>query len=107
MRENKGLGAPAAGAKSFERPRQGARAILKHLWRYLSGCRLLLTFAVLISVVSNLLALVGPKLSGYAVDALRPGAGKVDFGTVFKLMQVNLIHYSVKALPFNLQPLKS
>ena len=83
MRENKGLGAPAAGAKSFERPRQGARAILKHLWRYLSGCRLLLTFAVLISVVSNLLALVGPKLSGYAVDALRPGAGKVDFGTVF------------------------
>ena len=83
MRENKGLGAPAAGAKSFERPRQGARAILKHLWRYLSGCRLLLTFAVLISVVSNLLALVGPKLSGYAVDALRPGAGKVDVGTVF------------------------
>ena len=76
MRENKGLGGHAGPSKSFERPKQSAGVILRRLWHYLAGCRRLLALSILISIASNLLALVGPKLSGYAVDALRPGQGQ-------------------------------
>ncbi len=43
----------------------------------------LLLLAVIMTVGSNLLALVGPMLSGYAIDAIEPGMGKVEFSRVF------------------------
>lgn len=39
--------------------------------------------AFLLMITSNLLALVGPKLSGKAIEAIEPGVGAVDFETVF------------------------
>lgn len=98
MRESKGLGGPAGGGgKSFERPKQNAAVILKRLWKYLARSRWLVLLAILISVASNLLALVGPKLSGYAVDALRPGTGQVDFDAVLYYAKWMLIAYLVSA----------
>ena len=44
---------------------------------------LLLGLALLLSLVGNVLALFGPKLSAEAINALSAGAGKVDFPTVF------------------------
>ena len=38
---------------------------------------------MVLTVGSNLFALIGPMLSGYAVDAIEPGPGKVNFGRVF------------------------
>ena len=38
--------------------------------------------AILISVVSNLLSLIGPKLSGEAIDAIGIHAGEADFTVV-------------------------
>lgn len=96
MRENKGLGGPA-NSKSFERPKQGAGVILKRLWHYLAGCRWLLALAIVISIASNLLALVGPKLSGYAVDALRLGQGQVDFDAVLYYAKWMLVAYLISA----------
>ena len=43
----------------------------------------LLLLAFIMTVGSNLLALVGPMLSGYAIDAIEPGMGKVEFSRVF------------------------
>ena len=98
MRESKGLGGPAGGGgKSFERPKQNAAVILKRLWKYLARSRWLVLLAILISIASNLLALVGPKLSGYAVDALRPGTGQVDFDAVLYYAKWMLIAYLVSA----------
>ena len=98
MRESKGLGGPAGNdGKSFERPKQSAGVILKRLWTYLAGCRRLVALAIVISIASNLLALVGPKLSGYAVDALRPGQGQVDFEAVFFYAKWMLVAYLVSA----------
>lgn len=37
----------------------------------------------MLTISSNLLALVGPALSGYAVNAIEPGKGAVDFQTVY------------------------
>ena len=98
MREDTGLGGGAAGkGKYFERPKQSAWTILRRLWRYLAGCRWLLALAIVISVASNLLALVGPKLSGYAVDAIRPGEGLVDIATVFYYAKWMLVAYLASA----------
>ena len=99
MQEDRGLGGGSAGrGKYFERPRQGAWTILRRLWRYLASCRWLLALAILASIASNLLALVGPKLSGYAVDAIRPGAGLVDLGTVLHYAKWMLVTYLASAL---------
>lgn len=49
---------------AFEKPRAGAKAILRRLWRYLYHYKWLLAAAVALSLTGNLLALAGPKLSG-------------------------------------------
>ena len=53
------------------------------LGRYMIQYKWLLLLAFVMTVGSNLLALVGPMLSGYAIDAIVPGIGKVDFSRVF------------------------
>lgn len=59
------------------------RYVLKGLWRYVSHYKLYLITAVMLTLASNILALIGPMLSGYAIDAIEPGKGKVAFKTVF------------------------
>lgn len=70
-----------AGAAAL--PRKKKTAILARLWRYLCRHNLLLFAAIALTIISNLLALVGPLLSGYAIDAIGLGAGKVNFDSVF------------------------
>ena len=53
------------------------------LGRYMIQYKWLLLLASIMTVGSNLLALVGPMLSGYAIDAIEPGMGKVEFSRVF------------------------
>lgn len=71
---------------AFEKPRAGAKAILRRLWRYLYHYKWLLAAAVALSLTGNLLALAGPKLSGYAIDAIRPGRAEWT-STRFSTMQ--------------------
>lgn len=54
------------------------------LGRYMMEYKWLLALALLMTVGSNLLALVGPLLSGYAIDAIEPGRGSVEFERVFR-----------------------
>ena len=53
---------------------------MKRLLRYMANFKFHLLLALVLAISSNLLALVGPSLSGKAVDAIAPGKGKVDFG---------------------------
>lgn len=57
--------------------------LLFRLWRYLSRYYLLLAAGFLLMLLSNVLALLGPKLSGKAIDAIGIRAGGVDFERVF------------------------
>lgn len=68
---------------AFEQPNKSRMFILKRLWRYLSQYRYLLILAVLLTVSGNILALFGPKVSGYAIDVISAGQGNVDFSRVF------------------------
>ncbi len=67
--------------KPVEKPADPKR-VLRRLWSYLYRYKwhVLLAFALMLA--SNLLALIGPLLSGYAVDAIGIEAGKVDFDGV-------------------------
>ncbi len=63
--------------------KRGKKGTMIRLGTYLMCHKGYLAGALVLTVGSNLFALIGPLLSGYAVDAVEPGAGRVDFGRVF------------------------
>ena len=72
---------PARG--SFERPTQPAGTVLRRIATYLKPHWMGLTLAALLSIAGNVIALVGPRLSGKAIDAISASGG-VDFPNVFR-----------------------
>ena len=58
------------------------KSLILRLGKYLARQKGLLLVAFLLMTFSNILALVGPALSGYAVDAITKKGG-VDFNGVF------------------------
>lgn len=72
---------PQRGA--FEKPSQPASKILLRIWRYLKPHWPLLLLAAGLSLFGNVLALIGPRLSGRAIDAIASETG-VDFPNVFR-----------------------
>jgi len=84
--------------RRFEGKKIDRKKLLLRLWKYLGKNRLLLILAMCFSIASSVLALYGPKLSGQALDAIDFGAGKVDFGTVFRCAALMVIFYISSAL---------
>lgn len=80
-----------------EKPRD-RRGTLIRLGKYMAQYKLLMLLALALTVGSNLLQLLGPRLSGYAINAIEPGAGKVDFGRVFYYAGWMLVFYLVSSL---------
>ena len=72
------------------------KAALRFLWSYLSRFKLLLLFALFLTLTSNTLALVGPELSGKAIDALK-GKGMVDFETAFRYAAIMAVFFVASA----------
>ena len=83
---------------SFEKPSQAKSVILKRLWHYLAQYRWLLALAIGLTVASNLLALLGPKLSGHAIDAIGTVSGRVNFLRVFYYAGWMLLFYLAAAV---------
>lgn len=72
--------------------------ILKRLWGYLYHYKWMLIAAISLNVISNLFALLGPLLSGYAIDAIQPGPGQVIFQRVFYYISLMLVFYLVASV---------
>lgn len=68
---------------SFEQPVQPAGVVLKRLWTYLRSHLWGLILAGALSILGNVIGLVGPRLAGRAVDAILAENG-VDFAGVFR-----------------------
>ncbi|MDO4326124.1 MAG: ABC transporter ATP-binding protein [bacterium] len=83
--------------RTFEKPKDRRGTILR-LGAYMMHYKWLLLGAMLLNLAGNLLALVGPMLSGYAVDAIELGKGKVDFDRVFYYAGLMIIFYVVSSL---------
>jgi len=71
---------------------------MKRLLRYMANYKYHLLLAILLAVSSNLLALVGPMLSGKAVDAIAKGKNNVDFDTVWFYAVRMIVFYVASAL---------
>lgn len=57
--------------------------VLKRLWGYLFYYKWMLITATVLMVTSNSFSLIGPYLSGLAINAIQPGPGNVLFQQVF------------------------
>ena len=68
---------------AFEKPKGKPSAILIRLWKYLYHYKWMLLLAATLSIGGNLLALVGPKLAGFAIDAIGPGPRQGIFSSGF------------------------
>lgn len=59
------------------------KGVALRLWRYLYRHKWMMLAALLLSLASNVFALLGPMLSGYAIDAIGTEPGKAQFPLVF------------------------
>ncbi|MBO4982184.1 MAG: ABC transporter ATP-binding protein [Lachnospiraceae bacterium] len=63
--------------------RRYSKSTILRLGKYLFYYKGLLFLAIVCTLGSNLFSLIGPRLTGYAISAIEPGRGKVDFAVVF------------------------
>lgn len=63
--------------------KKSKKSILLRLLAYMMDFKWYLLLAFVLSLLANALSLVGPKLSGLAIDYIEPGAGRVDFSKVY------------------------
>lgn len=81
----------------IEKPKDRKKVLLR-LWTYLYRHKWMLLAALLLTVSGNLLALVGPMLSGKAIDAIGLTPHQVDFPTVFLYCALMAGFYAVSSL---------
>ncbi len=74
------------------------KGVILRLGGYLLRFRGLLFLALVMSLSSNLLSLVGPKLSGLAIDAIEPGMGKVDFSRVYHYVVLMAVFFLLSSV---------
>ena len=99
MEQNQNANQPSTALHSLRGEGQKLKKtyILRRLWRYFKKYKWLLALAIALTIVSNILALIGPKLSGLAIDAIEPGPGHVDFPTVFYYAKYMVLCYVLSA----------
>lgn len=89
-------GGPKIVTKS-EKPRD-TKKVLTGLWKYLRQYFLLLLLAIVLAMISNLLALVGPMLSGNAIDLITSGFHKVAISRVWKYTILMIGFYVISSM---------
>lgn len=72
--------------------------IIKRLWGYLYQHKWLLLIAIVTNLASAIFALLGPMLSGFAIDAIEPGKGNVIFQRVFYFAFLMLFFYILSSI---------
>ena len=91
---NDPLGIRGAEGKA---PKVQVLKTVMRLWQYLARFKARIIILVILTVISNCLALLGPLLSGRAIDAIEPGAGAVVFERVFFYAGWMAIFYVISA----------
>lgn len=80
-----------------EKPKN-KKYVIKRLWDYLYKFKWMILTALLLTITSNLFSLVGPLLSGYAIDAIELGVGNVDFEKIYISATLMLIFYILSSI---------
>ncbi|MBD8047372.1 MAG: ABC transporter ATP-binding protein [Clostridium argentinense] len=71
---------------------------LRRILSYLLEYKVLMIIAVLLSIGGNLFALMGPMLSGYAIDSIEFGSGSVNFDKVYYYCGIMIIFYIISSI---------
>ena len=80
----------------IEKPKDRKKVLLR-LWGYIYARKFLALGALALTVSSNLLALLGPYLSGRAIDAIGLEKGGVDFPSVFYYCGLMVLFYAASS----------
>jgi len=89
---------PSMHHKPIEKSTRNRMATLLRLGKYLFSEPIPILLAILLMLVSNLLALVAPELSGRAIDAIGIGETPVDFRGVTIFCLLMILCYALSAL---------
>lgn len=85
------------GYDARSKNRMKKSAVIRRLISYLAEHKVMLAFALGLTVAANALALVAPSLSEYAIDAIADKSG-VDFPAVVKYCILMLVFYAVSSV---------
>lgn len=91
--QSKGNGIPG-----FSEKPKDTKGAFRRLLAYALHDKWILLLVLILSLLSNLLALFGPSLAGKAINEVAAGAGKVNFSLVYKYARLMLIFYVSSAL---------
>lgn len=67
--------------------------ILKKMSKYLYKYKIAIAISIILTIVSNIFALVGPMLSGYAIEVIENGRGDIDFSKIFYYGFLMIVFY--------------
>jgi ATP-binding cassette subfamily B multidrug efflux pump len=81
-----------------ESRKKNRRQVILRLLGYMMRHRWMVLGAIALTVTGNLLALLGPMLSGYAIDAIGTGPGEADFQRIFSYCALMLLFYLVSSV---------
>ncbi|WP_312372816.1 ABC transporter ATP-binding protein [Lachnoclostridium sp.] len=82
---------------TVDRPKNTSK-VLQGLWGYLKTYWWMLSGAILLAMASNLFALIGPMLSGKAIDLIELGVGKVPIKGVLRYAILMIGFYIVSSI---------
>ncbi len=74
------------------------KQILLRLLKYMAGYRVITFFAILFTIITNMLALYSPRISGYVIDLIEDNSQGIDFGMVYYYCAVMVIFYLLSAI---------
>lgn len=83
--------------RTFNKPKN-RRYALKRMWDYIVKFKWWLGLALVLTILTNLFSLLGPALTGYAIGAIEPGVGAVNFNEVYKYALLLLIFYALNSI---------
>ena len=78
---------------SKENKEQSTKYILKRMSKYLNKYKFTIIISIILTIVSNIFALVGPMLSGYAIEVIEKGNGNIDFSKIFYYAFLMIVFY--------------
>ena len=78
---------------------------IKRLAQYGFSYKLLVFLALILTLGSNIFSLLGPRFSGFILDAIQPGRGQVAFDRVFHYALLLVGFYIISAIASYIQQL--
>ncbi len=88
----------SGGGPITKKSLKGKGSTLLRLIKYASKYKFTMILALILCLISNIMALAGPSLAGKAIAEAEAGVGQVNFSNVFYYVELMLIFYIVSSI---------